>query len=372
MSGALLLLPLVGFMCLVVGIALVFYLNSNSKSKSNSDDAVGGDDIANNTNNTTDQNPGSTQDNVAPPTGNMQVRSGNAQAPGTYGNFSVQRNGLYLLGVPGRFQYNERFGFCGETSLQMLMLKYGVWIPQEIARSSGSGNPNEDLLPGEPNYPNALRNLKIRFQLFTGSGYKSFIVWAKQWLMKGVGIVFPVYHNEGSDSEYDHVIPLVGIQTQTTGFSDSDVLYMNTDYAVKNVLRKVNGFSCTRATARTQHYTNGGCVPSNIKPTWAIAIMGPLYLGIGPRLELVMHTPREPGLGKSAPISGTVKIRDLVPGKSYRLYVVTNAAQVPSAPNATFNGRLLVTFTASSATYNYNVSFQSRTPQWFICVPGGK
>ena len=38
----------------------------------------------------------------------------------------------------------------------MLMLRYGVWIPQEVARASGGG----ELLPGV-NYDQALRGLKV-------------------------------------------------------------------------------------------------------------------------------------------------------------------------------------------------------------------
>lgn len=28
-------------------------------------------------------------------------------------------------------------GYCGEVSIQTLMLRYGAWIPQEVARAAG-------------------------------------------------------------------------------------------------------------------------------------------------------------------------------------------------------------------------------------------
>lgn len=66
---------------------------------------------------------------------------------------------------------SENNGYCGESVLQMLMLRYGVWIPQEVARAQGGG----ELLLGV-NYDKAMRGLKISYNEWGGRGYKVGVV----------------------------------------------------------------------------------------------------------------------------------------------------------------------------------------------------
>lgn len=272
----------------------------------------------------------------------------------------------YLLDVPGRFQYDDRNGFCGEVSIQMLMLEYGIWIPQETARSAGSSDPYSDLLPGE-NYNKALRRLKIRHDEFKGKGYKSFIRWAKKHLMKGSGVVEVAYIKGGQFSEYDHVMPIVGIRTSTKSYSDKDVLYVHTNYARRPVQRRVGDYWCTRA-HKKDSYTKGGCIPLNTK--WGHALKGPKYLGIGPKVELSVSSSAEPGLGRSKTFKGKATIRGLDAGREYVLYQITRLDKVPDNPGARIGGAAKkVKFKATKAEHTVQVTFPSRTPAYFICVP---
>lgn len=94
----------------------------------------------------------------------------------------------YSIGVPARLQYDEQGGTCGEVSLQQLMLRYGVWIPQEVARRAGGG----ELLLGV-NYDQAMNRLRIRYENFAGSGYRAFYTFTKSKIVRDIGVVLVAY-----------------------------------------------------------------------------------------------------------------------------------------------------------------------------------
>lgn len=271
----------------------------------------------------------------------------------------------YLLDVPGRFQYDNNGGFCGELCIQMLMMQYGAWIPQEAARLAGHKTLKSELLPGEKSYNKALRKLKVSFEEWDGKGYPEFITWAKGWLMKGVGVVEVVYIRGGQFSEYDHIIPIIGFKTSTTKYSEKDTIYVHTNYATRPVARKVGDYWCT-AKNKKDGYEKGGCVPQNTR--WGHAIKGPVYAGIGPPVSLRVQLSSEPGLGKSTTFRGKLTIRELQPGKQYALYHLTDLADVPSSRNATINAKPLTAFVAAKDTETMDVTFASNKVSYFICT----
>lgn len=270
----------------------------------------------------------------------------------------------YVLGVPGRYQYDGRSGFCGEVSLQMLMLEYGVWIPQEAARAAGSNDPYKDLLPGE-DYNRALKKLKVRFEEFKGRGYKQFFGWAKRHLMNGTGVVEVAYIKGGAFSEYDHVMPMVGIKTTTTKYSNNDIVYVHTNYDDDPIQRRVGDYWCTRSNKKDS-WTKAGCVPKDTE--WGHAIKGPVYLGIGPPVELEVPSRKEPGLGKSVEFNGKLRIRNLTPGKPYKVYKITSLSKVPNSSEGVIRGIKPKSFNATKSHHVMKVKFSSNTLAYFICI----
>lgn len=257
-----------------------------------------------------------------------------------------------VLNVPGRYQYDDNNGYCGEVSIQQLMLRHGAWIPQEVARSAGGG----ELLPGV-NYDVALDALRVRYDEFTGRGYAAFMRWARGKLARGYGVVTVAYYRGGPDSDYDHVMPIVGYAR--------GAVYVNTGYSETAVRRTVASYSCSRHTKKDS-IQRAGCVPEDTR--WGYAIRGPVYAGAGPRVSLAVNSPREPGVGRSVPMRGTVKIRDLTPGTSYTLSKITNLRAVPRGPEV--SDRWVVTrFVAKSSTWSTEVVFESRRPAYFMCAP---
>lgn len=272
----------------------------------------------------------------------------------------TQNNGLTLLGVPGRHQYDDERGFCGELSLQQLMLRYGAWIPQEVARSAGGG----ELLLGV-NYTKAMNKLRIKYEEFKGKNYKSFVEWTKEKLRQNLGVVTVAYFKGGKDSDYDHIMPIVGIQASGNGYNDNDVLYINSGYSDNAVQRRVGDYSCTNKNKKDS-IKQAGCVPTNT--SWGYAVIGPTYAGIGPAVELRVNASKEPGMGRTATMRGRVTVRGLQPGRAYKVHQINSLNAVPSQPQGAVQASSTTPFTATSATYSMDVSFQSAQPAYFVCV----
>lgn len=106
---------------------------------------------------------------------------------------------------------------------------------------------------------------------------------------------------------------------------------------------------------------------------WGYAVKGPSYAGIGPAVQLEVASPREPGLGQSAPMDGTVTVRDLTPGQRYEVYQINDLADVPGlADPALLAGQApWATFTADAATKALPVTFESGAPAYFVAVQAG-
>lgn len=293
-----------------------------------------------------------------PGTGGPGGDGGSGTLAGTDGY--VNQSGLRLLGIPGRIQFDQNNGYCGELSLQMIMLKHGVWIPQSAARSASGG----EMLLGV-NYDRGCNNLGVKFVSFNGNNYKSFVTFAKQHLLQDRGVVQAVQLSGSSDKEYAHIIPAVGIKySNASGYDGNDTLYVNTDYSTKAVQRKVSGYSSSNGQKGVEQ---GGSIPSNTK--WGVAVIGPKYMGIGPPVEIYgLSRSREPGLGSSGSTSATLRVRKLTSGKKYNIYKYTNSGSVPNSSNAKPNGTPWKSFTASGNTYTANVSLPSNQLGYYVCV----
>ena len=265
---------------------------------------------------------------------------------------------VYLLDVPPRLQYDEAGGYCGELSLQQLMLPFGAWLPQQYARDAGDG----ELLLGV-NYKQAMDAMKIKYTTWAGSGgYSAFIAWAKKQLMVNPrsGVVTVVYIKGLPDRQYDHIMPIVGVDTSSPPtsyvYAAADVFFTNSGYSTTVIKRTASD----------------GCVPSGTQ--WGHSITGAKYTGIGPAIALSrLSRADEPGPPGAQGVSmgATLKVTGLKVGGSYKVYKITDGARVPSGPTAVGTlsaGDLLMNFTATAAEWNKAVTFASDVPAWFIAT----
>lgn len=294
------------------------------------------------------------------PTAGTRARAapGTSMLAGTQGY--VNQNGVRMLGIPGRKQFDQNGGYCGEITIQMYMLKHGVWIPQSVARDAGGG----ELLPGK-NYDRALTNLNINYQRFNGRGTQAFFAFAKQQLLQDRGVVTVAFLAGSRFDSYDHIMPIVGVKyTNPSSYDGNDLFYINNDYSPRSIERKASTYSCTAA--NRQPLDRAGCV--NSATTWGYGMAGPKYLGIGPPLELTrLARIDEPGLGSNRSQNATLTARNLTPGAKYAVYNLTKGPNKGVKPS----GQPFTSFTASGATWSTQVQLFSNKPAWFICVQTG-
>ena len=183
-------------------------------------------------------------------------------------------------------------------------------------------------------------------------------------------------------------MPIVGLRTasgRAKPFDPTDTLWINSGFAPLTAVQRLVGvqgsqdsYSCTSGNKK-DGIEQAGCVPTTttFNPS-GHAIRGPVYAGIGPPVELRVPTTMEPGTVSnpqaSQLFSGTVTIRQLTPGFTYRLHAVTAttfpipSTTVPTSPTGTVGGTILDTFIAITTERTIAVNFQSNSVVYYICV----
>lgn len=281
--------------------------------------------------------------------------------------------GVYSSGTPARFQYLDGDdGYCGECSIQVIMTKYGVWVPQAHVRKAGR---DVDVLVETNSYPTAFKTMKIRAEQFRGNGYQAYIGWIKERLVKGFGCIMVYNFKESTPyPTYDHIVSVTGIKTQSPngGYDANDTLMVHTHFTAKPVDKRAGSFQCKGNRGSWPTLEGGGCVPNKGLRGWAWAILGPEYQGIGPHVELVMDSNKEGGVRKPTrtTMKATVVLHGLTPGTTYAVYQYTDPKQVPSSPNAKLSGAPWKTVTATGDQAELPVSFPSDQLRYFIAVEG--
>lgn len=267
----------------------------------------------------------------------------------------------------GRWQYDFNSGYCGEVSIQTLMMPHGAWIPQWLARDLGTGgNQSIELIlenNAEGNLTRALKALGIRYDIFAGTNYQAFVQWGKQHLKNGVGFIYVTFNTDGANDEYDHITPMVGLS------KDERHWYSFTGYETKAVQTAVNAYSCTNKNKRD--YREGGCVPKDTK--WGIAVLGPAYLGIGPPVELLHLSSPDEGTTTNKNKMGLtmrciVRVHGLTPGKTYAVHKIDDHKKIPKAKGQQPGGAVVKTFTAQGADFSFESSFDTRKAAYYVCV----
>lgn len=266
----------------------------------------------------------------------------------------------------GRQQFDNENGYCGECSIQTLMLRFGVWIPQLAVRLAGSPRSKDLLLQAggaQGNMTKAMNAMRIKYDQFRGSGYSAFVTWTKSHLQRGFGVIEVAYASNGKDSDYDHIMPLVGMS------QDGQSFFVYSNYSRNAIQKQVSSYSCTRANAKGT-YAQAGCIPANTK--YGAALLGTSYTGIGPPVSLNnLSNWSEGGANSSArPFTMTcdVVITGLTVGGQYQLYQVTSPGQVPTSTSGRVGGTPVKTFAASGASQTFRMSFNTANPTYFICT----
>lgn len=277
------------------------------------------------------------------------------------------------LGAAPRMQFQVGSdGYCGEMSMQVAMLKHGVWLPQEYVRVASTGSRAGAVLVETRSYKNIMRRLHVEAEQYAGGDdYAEYMAFVKQGLVRGhVGII--VYQFEGSKyGDYGHIVPVTGITTATPsgGYDPDDTLSVHTHFTRTLARRRVGGYRCPARAAAWPPLEDGGCVPRRgLDDGWAWVVKGPRYLGIGPRVELV-GVPDQPRPYAHVLLPATVVVHGLTPGARYALYRVSQVAQVPPTKTSPVRVKAWKLFVATKSRARFRTKVWSDRPRWFIATP---
>merc|ERR1719319_807518 len=141
-----------------------------------------------------------------------------------------------LLDLPARYMWGwgpGTSGFCGSMSIQTSALYYGNWITQAAVRgvTGGTDASHEILLYGQDETGECCGALKachllgLNATAFDTDGantpqHKAYLDWARAAINNGNPVVITVYMNGFKDTDYDHIVPMVGFDEGAIFFND--------------------------------------------------------------------------------------------------------------------------------------------------------
>ena len=283
---------------------------------------------------------------------------------GVSGQFSRQLN------IPGRLQWDNADGYCGETAIQMIGLYYGNYISQDICRNVAGG---EVLI--SVNDEAALDSFSFNHEEWDYNQqtpqYTNYLIWLKQHLFNYHPVIITSYIKGLSDPDYDHIIPAIGFaSTDTTAFNNTDDLMYNSCYDSAFFTRTFQSVWDTRI-MNGNGVTYDYCIPKNVD--YGVAVTGIKdSLKVTKPVSLSIDRWDEPNvtLGEQpVMLHAVATLSGLTAGNQYALLRYNGYAHVPSANFVPLQADGAFYFTASAPTKTYADSFMSHTSIFYRCIP---
>ena len=274
------------------------------------------------------------------------------------------------LDIPGRLQWDNANGYCGETAIQMIGLYYGNYISQDICRTVAGG----ELLISV-NDEAALDSFSFTHQEWDYNQptpqYTGYLVWVKQHLYNYHPVIITAYIKGLSDPDYDHIIPAVGFSATDTGtFNNADELMYNSCYDSAFFTRTFQSVWDTRS-MNGNGATYDYCIPKNVD--YGCAVTGIKdSLKVTKPVSLSIDRWDEPNvtLGQlPVMMHATATMSGLTIGSQYALLRYNGYTYVPSANFSPLHADGVFYFTASAPTETYTDSFMSHTAVFYRCIP---
>ncbi|CAF1409681.1 unnamed protein product, partial [Didymodactylos carnosus] len=245
------------------------------------------------------------------------------------------------IDIPPRKQWENGHGYCGETSIQAIVcifvaLYYGSWISQNIIRQINGG----EVLIGIGSDKRTLNTLLFNYLEWNYNKekqpqYKQYCVWLKQNLIKKYPCIITAYLYGEKDEDYDHIMPVIGIDYQTKDvYDDNDVIYFHNLFQNQITQRRLDTMMSTRKSCKKDVF-DGGCIPKDV--TYGLAITGIIdnsHSTLPVRLYINSWDEPNVSLGsKSKLLQGTVVVSNLIPNQKYVLLRYDTYKTVPTSGN---------------------------------------
>jgi hypothetical protein len=252
----------------------------------------------------------------------------------------------------GRAQWQSDGGYCGALTIQKIMLKYGIWISQQEARSAGGS----ELLLGE-NYAQALDNLSINHITYTTSraSASTHLQHIRNALSAGNDYIIGARTNLpwGYYTTYDHIFAVHAVSGSASGYDGNNYIYFNDSNPVAPGTPDLTEKYCTWDEFNGMH--NGCDYFFDDIGQWGEQITG--VSGWSGQVSLLADLNYEPGesTGSASKMYGSVHITGLNAGNSYTIKKWEGRWQ--NYDGFSSNLTNLHTFTANTTTYDYRVSW---------------
>jgi len=185
-----------------------------------------------------------------------------------------------LLPIPPRYMWGwggPSNGFCGECSFQSAALYYGSYVSQELIREAAT-TPKGELLIGV-NDVQAADKLKLThaewdFKHQPMPQNHDFLLWTRDYVQQGVPVVAGWYATFGTDPDYDHIMPIIGVQTDSSTNAVNALLYndLYLNYTVTDDKRLDRSRVECEGTYSRFKVPGKFCIPHEVD--YAIAILG--------------------------------------------------------------------------------------------------
>ena len=275
-----------------------------------------------------------------------------------------------LLDIPGRLQWDNDNGYCGETSVQMAALFYGNYISQDVCRTVAGG----ELLIAE-NDAATLDAFSFQYDEWDYNQptpqYQNYLVWVKQHLNNRHPVIITVFVQGMDDPDYDHIIPAIGCNASNANtYNGTDQLMFNDCYDSLYFTRSFASIWDTRS-------MNGNgalyeyCIPKDVD--YGIALTGirdaqhitrPVHLAVDSWDEPNVTLGELPKL-----LHAVIRIDSLTTGNKYALLRYNNYQNVPSSNFNPVSADTKIYFTAAGSVATFTDSFLSNAAVFYRCIP---
>jgi hypothetical protein len=283
-----------------------------------------------------------------------------------------------VLDIPPRLQWDEKNGYCGECSVQQILLFFGGYASQYKIREIFDPTQRRDLWV-ENNGP-VLKALRLTSEQWDYNQakpqYKAFLVWMKKHIRRGHPVIMGVYYwdPDEPDPAYDHVVPAIGAASKDfSRYLPEDTLTFNDNYTPRSFTRR---FSTLYDTRSMEH--NGAryeyCIPQAVDYGCAVTGIRDDEKETRPvRVKVDRWDEPDPWRGQPpATLRATVTVRSLTAGGTYVLLRYDDYRKVPVKGFLSSAYSSSRTFTATGATAVFNDSFKSNGIAIYRCVPASK
>ena len=292
-------------------------------------------------------------------------------------------------------------GYCGSASVQTAGIFFGNWLSEDAIRgTSGGHNGNHQLLIAYDkdlsvkgtSVADACRALVMNCSMWDYSSAPSpqhgaFVAWAAAAIGRGEPVIMGVYWGVESDDDYDHIVPMVGYDSDSSSNDSSNsssssssssvsAVYFNDLHTNASLRAELPTFVTTRQGCNSAARFGPGafCLPK--RTNYGLAVRGNQDVrGVLLPTRLALDAWTEPDYSRedaqrAAPslLGATVTVSGLAAGARYALLRFEDPAAVPHENflNSAFSSK--TEFVAAAGTWSQRATFMSNSTTFFRSV----